>query len=52
MVIGSNERILATAMVAVVILGTAAYRYYAITDARKAEVQIGAARLGTLLLEG
>jgi hypothetical protein len=38
-------------VIIVAIIGAMGYRYYSILDARKARVQISAARLGSLLLE-
>ena len=46
------EATLATVMVVIAIMGAASYRYYATCDARKADAQIGATRLASLLLEG
>ncbi|MFH1616875.1 MAG: prepilin-type N-terminal cleavage/methylation domain-containing protein [Planctomycetota bacterium] len=42
----------AVLIVGVAVVGASAYRYYSMMDARKAEVNITAARIGWTLLEG
>jgi len=46
------EVMVAMAVIIVGIIGAMGFRYYSILDARKADVQIGASRLSSMLLEG
>lgn len=46
------EVMVAAVLVVVAILGAAAYRYVTALDAKKADMQISASRVGLLLLEG
>jgi Tfp pilus assembly protein PilV len=46
------EMMLAAAILMVALVGSMAYRYYATLDARKADIQMTAARIGITLLEG
>lgn len=46
------EIIVAAVVIIVAILGAIAYRYHCVLDARKADVQITAARVGLMLLDG
>jgi type II secretory pathway pseudopilin PulG len=45
------EVVVAMVIIMVAVLGAMGYRYYSVLDARKAKVQITAARLGSMLLE-
>jgi type II secretory pathway pseudopilin PulG len=45
------EIAVAMLIIVVAIIGAMGYRYYSVLDARKAKVQITAARLGSMLLE-
>ena len=46
------EIIVAAVVIIVAIIGAIAYRYHCVLDARKADVQITAARVGLMLLDG
>lgn len=46
-----TDTVLAIVMVALVVLGTGQFKYYAMRDARKATVQVAAGRIALLLCE-
>ncbi|MBA7623387.1 hypothetical protein ES703_30782 [subsurface metagenome] len=46
------EAMVAISIIAIVAIGAGAYRYYSTLDARKADVQVTAARFGWALLQG
>ena len=45
------EVMVAILIIAIGVLGAANFRYYCVTDAKKADVQINAARIASMLLE-